>query len=149
MEDVVESERLSRICAELEITPDVARKFIVDYLALLDLRLERIDRGLDTQDCGQNTSAQNMSGQTSGGSTDPTNGRARISAGDDCVVALLSLDASSSMLGAHEVALVARRLRIELQLGRSASIGHYREDLHRAVERARAQMMAIQTPKED
>lgn len=143
MEDVVESERLSRICTELDITPDVARKFIVDYLALLDLRLERIDRGLDTQAGGQGGNTQ-----PSSGSTDPANGRARISAGDDCVVALLSLDASSSMLGAYEVALVARRLRIELQLGRSASVGRYRQDLRRAAERARLQMIAIQAPDE-
>lgn len=142
MENVVESERLSRICIELEITPDVARKFIADYLALLDLRLERIDRALDTQ------AGPGVSVQTLGGSTDPPNGRARISAGDDCVVALLSLDASSSMLGAYEVALIARRLRIELQLGRAASAGRYRQDLGRAVERARRQMMAIQAPPE-
>lgn len=136
----MESERLSRICTELQITPDVARKFIVDYLALLDLRLERIDLALDP------LADPGVSIQTSGGPTDTVNGRARISAGDDGVVALLSLDASSSMLGAHEVALIARRLRIDLQLGRSASLGRYRQDLRQAVERARHQMLAIQAP---
>lgn len=161
MADVVESGRLARICAELDISPRMAYKFVTDYLALLDLRLARIEgalEGLSSPGLDHDVSiglngtvgTTGPNGQVGSNSTDngwPRTG-ARTRTSEDCIVALLSLDASSSMLGAYEVALVARRLRIEVQLGRSPSVGRYRQDLRRAVERTRRQLDEIKSPHE-
>ena len=115
------TDRLSRICTELEISPPVARQFVADYLGLLDARLERIERELDVLD-------------TVGAHPVET---------EEAVVALLSLEASSSMLGAYQVALCARRLRVEVQTGRTAAIGEARRALGQAVEQARTQLSQV------
>ena len=131
---MTESERLVRICTELEITPAVARTFVADYLALLDQRLARIDQALDAI-TAEPTGAPSDS-------TGPDDGQLK-SLPDEAVVALLSLDASSSMLGAYEVALLARRLRIEVQTGRMGAVEKYRRDLRRAAARTQAQLEAL------
>lgn len=132
MSQHLSSVRLDRICAELQIRPEVARRFVRDYLGLLDPRLARIDAVLDAD------------GRSPAVSTDSTNGTvSTVSTGrdaEDATVALLGLESSSSMLGAFPVALAARRLRIELQTGRSPRIGAYRRELARAVQQVRTQL---------
>ncbi|MBA8793895.1 hypothetical protein FHX74_001500 [Friedmanniella endophytica] len=118
---------LDRICAELNVDRGTARGFIRDYLALLPARIERIGRELDVIEAAGN--AAQTPGQPLQLNVDPA------------VVALLSLDSSSVMLGAHEVSLAAQALRRDLQVGRLAGVEEGRRALVTAADRVRDRLL--------
>lgn len=104
---------LRALCATLHVDPAVVRRFISNYLRLLDTRIERIERDLDGGDLNSAT------------------------------VGLLSLAASSSMLGAEGVAEAAEQLRQHVRAGSTAGLAGVRRSLHRQAGREQHRLSRI------
>lgn len=105
---------LRMLCSTLHLDAPVVRRFIGDYLRLLEFRLDRIDRDLSSGDIGS------------------------------AVVGLLSLATSSSMLGANAVADAAEQLRLHAAAGDLAAVAEGRSRLVAQVRTAEIRLALIE-----
>lgn len=105
---------LRRLCSTLHLDAPVVRRFIGDYLRLLQFRLDRIDRDLNSGDI------------------------------PSAVVGLLSLATSSSMVGANAVAEAAEQLRRQAAAGDLAGVADGRSKLVAQVRTAEVRLIRIE-----
>jgi len=105
---------LRQLCSSLHLDAPVVRRFIGDYLRLLQFRLDRIDRDLTNGDIAS------------------------------AVVGLLSLATSSSMLGASAVAEAAEQLRRQAAAGDLAAVAEGRSKLVAQVRTAEIRLIQIE-----
>lgn len=105
---------LRRLCSTLHLDAPVVRRFIGDYLRLLQFRLDRIDRDLTAGDI------------------------------PSAVVGLLSLGTSSSMVGASAVAEAAEQLRLQAAAGDLAAVAVGRRKLVAQVRTAEVRLIRIE-----
>lgn len=105
---------LRRLCSTLHLDAPVVRRFVGDYLRLLEFRLDRIDRDLTSGDI------------------------------PSAVVGLLSLGTSSSMVGANAVAEAAEQLRRQAASGDVAAVAVSRQELVARVRTAEVRLIRIE-----
>lgn len=105
---------LRMLCSTLHLDAPVVRRFIGDYLRLLQFRLDRIDRDLSSGDISS------------------------------AVVGLLSLATSSSMLGANAVAEAAEQLRLQAAAGDLGAVAEGRSILVAQVRTAEVRLTQIE-----
>lgn len=105
---------LRTLCSSLHLDAPVVRRFIGDYLRLLQFRLDRIDRDLTNGDIAS------------------------------AVVGLLSLGTSSSMLGESAVAEAAEQLRLQAAAGDLAAVAEGRSTLVAQVRTAEVRLVQIE-----
>ena len=105
---------LRTLCSSLHLDAPVVRRFIGDYLRLLQFRLDRIDRDLTNGDVAS------------------------------AVVGLLSLATSSSMLGANAVAEAAEQLRRQAAAGDLAAVTAGRSTLVARVRTAQVRLIQLE-----
>lgn len=101
------------LSSTLHLDATVVRRFIGDYLRLLESRIQRIEHSLEIGDLSSAT------------------------------IALLSLATSSSMVGADDVADAAEQLRMRTAAGNAAAIEAGRRRLISRVGRAKLRLASI------
>lgn len=106
---------LKTLCSALHLDAPVVRRFVGDYLRLLQFRLDRIDRDLANGDI------------------------------PSAVVGLLSLAASSSMLGATDVARAAEQLQRHAAAGNLTAVAEGRIQLGAQVRTASIRLARIES----
>ena len=106
---------LRSLCFALHLDAAVVRRFIGDYLRLLEFRLDRIDRDLANGDT------------------------------PSAVVGLLSLATSSSMVGASGVAETAQQLRHHAAAGNLTAVAEDRTRLVAQARSAHARLAQIES----
>jgi hypothetical protein len=106
---------LHHLCSSLHLDAPVVRRFIADYLRLLEVRLQRIERALTAGDMAT------------------------------AAVVLLSLATSSAMLGACGVADAADRLRIGTDEDDPTAMARRHRTLIDQAGRARRRLAGIHT----
>jgi hypothetical protein len=104
---------LHRLCTSLHLDAPVVHRFIADYLRLLEVRLQRIERALTAGDMATAT------------------------------VVLLSLATSSAMLGAGGVAEAADELRSRTGVGDPTTVEHQHRQLVAQAGQARQWLTGI------
>ncbi|MBO0811266.1 MAG: hypothetical protein J2P23_04380 [Microlunatus sp.] len=106
---------LRRLCSALHLDAPIVRRFIGDYLRLLQCRLDRIEHDLGSGDI------------------------------PSAIVGLLSLSSSSTMLGATGVADAAEQLRRNVSSGNIADVAEGRTLLAAQASTARVSLARIES----
>ena len=104
---------LKDLSSTLHLEASVVRRFVGDYLRLLESRVQRVEHSLEVGDSATAT------------------------------IALLSLATSSSMVGADDVAQAAEQLRLRTAAGNSVAIEDGRRQLISSVQQTQVRLAGL------